>query len=81
MDAENLLAALGGRVNITSVETAITRLRVAVVDSRHVDERAVRECGAIGVVVQRGAVQVILGPATEEIAAALMCLLPGQRQL
>lgn len=67
--AENILGALGGDANIVDLEACITRLRVEVEDPELVDEAALKAAGAFGVVKQRDAVQVVVGPETDTIAA------------
>ncbi|MCL2453735.1 MAG: glucose PTS transporter subunit EIIB [Micrococcales bacterium] len=71
IQVEQLLTALGGAVNITSLEPCITRLRIQVSDVTAVDDTALRQAGAFGVVCSGRIVQVIVGPAAEEIAATL----------
>jgi PTS system N-acetylglucosamine-specific IIB component len=60
--AEQIVAGLGGADNIDEVEACITRLRVEVGDENLVDESALKEAGAFGVVAQGTAVQVVVGP-------------------
>lgn len=77
-DAGALLAALGGRTNVTAVVAVSSRLRVSVVDGAGVDEASLRALGVRGVVRPTiGAIQVVLGPAAENVAARLAALLPG----
>ena len=67
-DAAAILKGLGGNENIVELEPCITRLRVDVRDAGIVDEAALKDSGAFGVVVVGSAVQVILGPSAEEVA-------------
>jgi PTS system N-acetylglucosamine-specific IIC component len=71
-DAERASAfvrALGGRVNLVSVDACTTRLRLEVTDSRAVDEAALRALGAKAVVrPTAGSVQVVLGPEADRVA-------------
>jgi PTS system glucose-specific IIC component len=68
--ATALVAALGGRGNITRVEPcALTRLRVQVRDAEAVDEGALIAAGAGGVLrVSNTLVHVIVGPEAETYA-------------
>lgn len=81
MDIETLLSALGGKENIRTIEGALTRLRVGVHHRGVVDEQAIRNLGAFGVVIQKDAVQLIFGPESEDIAARLSERVPGSVQL
>jgi PTS system glucose-specific IIC component len=71
--ATALLTALGGSTNVLSVEAvALTRLRVAVKDSRALDEGALTRAGVAGVWrVSEGVVHLIVGEDAEALAAAL----------
>lgn len=69
--AEQILAALGGSANVSDVEPCITRLRVEVHDTEHVDENALRSSGAFGVVRTGRIVQVIVGPEADSLAAEI----------
>ena len=48
--AESILKALGGWENIADLEACITRIRVDVRDDDAVDEAALKDAGAFGVV-------------------------------
>ncbi|MCB9648452.1 MAG: PTS glucose transporter subunit IIBC [Deltaproteobacteria bacterium] len=65
--AGKVVAALGGRVNITGLDACITRLRVAVVDAGLVDEAALKALGASGVMVVGTGVQAVFGPLSENL--------------
>ncbi|MDP9806873.1 glucose-like phosphotransferase system IIB component [Trueperella bonasi] len=71
MDIEALLTAVGGRENIRTIEDELTRIRLGVNDRNFIDEQAIRNLGAYGVVIQKEAVQLILGREAVEIAAKL----------
>jgi glucose PTS system EIICB or EIICBA component len=49
--ARRLVAAFGGKANITNLDACITRLRVGVVDMSKVDQAAFKSMGAAGVMV------------------------------
>lgn len=67
-NAEAIVSALGGRANLLDVEPCITRLRVEVQNPEKVDEKSLKESGAFGVVLSGRVVQVVVGPAADEIA-------------
>lgn len=66
--AEQILAALGGKDNIIEMEPCITRLRCEVEDGSVVDEAALKAAGAHGVMRAGKLVQVIVGPQADVIA-------------
>ncbi|AZQ77015.1 PTS sugar transporter subunit IIB [Flaviflexus ciconiae] len=66
--AQSIIAGLGGKDNISTVEACITRIRAVVNSVDAVSEEALRESGAFGVVVQaNNVVQVVVGPEAEDI--------------
>jgi PTS system N-acetylglucosamine-specific IIC component len=76
VDAEALLAALGGRANVRAVEAAASRLRVSVSDAALVNRDAIRGLGLRGMAIPvAGCVHVIVGPAANAACAALRRLL------
>ncbi|WP_079084098.1 PTS transporter subunit EIIC [Streptomyces longwoodensis] len=77
--AAALLPLLGGPANVTSVAHCMTRLRVGLLDPARVREEAVRAVpGVLGVVVDDGTYQVVLGPgAVTRVTAAFEELLDG----
>nr|CDQ33274.1 EIICBA-Glc [Virgibacillus halodenitrificans] len=61
--------ALGGAANMTSVGACTTRLRLVLVDDKAIDEAALKQLGARGVLHLRGGgLQVILGPIADGVA-------------
>ena len=66
--AQDILAGLGGNENIDSIEPCITRLRVEVVDPTLIDEKALKQAGAFGVVHVGQTVQVVVGPIADNLA-------------
>jgi PTS system N-acetylglucosamine-specific IIB component len=68
---EKIVAALGGLDNIEEIEGCVTRLRTEVVDPDKVDEAALRQAGAHGVVKIGTAVQVIIGTDADPIAGQI----------
>lgn len=71
MDLEELLAAVGGANNVRKVDVALARIRVGVVDKNLVDKPRLERMGALGVVVQKRAVQLIIGPEAEQVGVEL----------
>lgn len=69
--AQQILSALGGEANVVDLEPCITRLRVEVTDPELVDEGALKQTGAFGVVRSGRVVQVIVGPEADSLAAEL----------
>ncbi|HLJ38707.1 MAG TPA: N-acetylglucosamine-specific PTS transporter subunit IIBC [Steroidobacteraceae bacterium] len=63
IDSAALLAALGGRSNVTAIEAAAGRLRVSVSDAARVDAAAIRVLGLRGVArAAPGVVHVLMPP-------------------
>ncbi|WP_136067189.1 N-acetylglucosamine-specific PTS transporter subunit IIBC [Modicisalibacter radicis] len=61
--------ALGGAANLTSVGACTTRLRLVLADDKAIDEPALKQLGARGVLHLRGGgLQVILGPIADGVA-------------
>jgi PTS system N-acetylglucosamine-specific IIC component len=76
VDGARLLAALGGRVNVRTVEAVAGRLRVSVADPARIDARAIRELGLRGLALPApGVAHVLTGPGAPEIAADIQRLL------
>ena len=76
VNAERLLAALGGRANVRTVEAVAGRLRVSVADAGRIDAGAVRALGFRGVALPSvGVAHVLTGPGAPEAAAAIGRLL------
>ena len=71
-----LLAALGGRENVRSIESASSRLRIGVASTSAIDSAAIRRLGMRGVAIAAtDCVHVIVGPAAEAAGASLRELL------
>jgi PTS system N-acetylglucosamine-specific IIC component len=73
--AEDVLAALGGRENVGSVEGCITRLRLSVQDSDQINDARLKALGAAGVVKRGRVAQVVMGTQSDRIAARINRLL------
>jgi PTS system N-acetylglucosamine-specific IIB component len=67
--AEQILRGLGGDANILDLEPCITRLRVEVEDPSLVDDTVLTRAGAVAVVRSGNAIQVIVGPEADTLAA------------
>nr|WP_086938303.1 PTS glucose transporter subunit IIBC [Thaumasiovibrio occultus] len=65
--AAELVAAFGGKENITNLDACITRLRVAVASVEKVDQDRLKKLGAAGVVVAGGGVQAIFGTKSDNL--------------
>jgi len=65
--AGKLVAAFGGKENITNLDACITRLRVSVADVAKVDQSELKNLGARGVVVAGSGVQAIFGTKSDNL--------------
>lgn len=75
VNAEQVVAALGGADNIVEIEPCATRLRTEVRDAGLVDEPALKAAGAIAVLRVGNGIQVIVGPEADTIASDIEDLL------
>lgn len=66
-----LVDGLGGPRNIVEIEPCILRIRVVVADQALVDESRLRRPGVLAVVRSGEVVQVVAGPISDGIAAAM----------
>ena len=73
--AEQIIAGLGGSSNIVEIEACITRLRTSLADTALVDEPALRDAGAHGIMRAGSIVQVVVGPDSDTVASAIEDLL------
>ncbi|MDG5487231.1 N-acetylglucosamine-specific PTS transporter subunit IIBC [Sphingomonas sp. BGYR3] len=70
--ADGFILALGGAGNITRIGACTTRLRIVLVDGGAVDEAALRQLGALGLVRPSDtALQVVMGPVADLIAVEI----------
>jgi PTS system N-acetylglucosamine-specific IIB component len=72
---EKILAALGGADNVVEIEGCITRLRCELEDGSVIDEAALKQAGAHGVMRAGDVVQVVVGPEADTIAGDIQDLL------
>ncbi|MFZ1872418.1 MAG: glucose PTS transporter subunit EIIB, partial [Chania sp.] len=71
-----ILAALGGKENIVSLDNCITRLRMSVNDMSKVDDAALKANRAIGVVhLNDHNLQVVIGPQVQSVKDELDSLI------
>ncbi|WP_085247600.1 N-acetylglucosamine-specific PTS transporter subunit IIBC [Gilliamella mensalis] len=67
--AEQYLAVVGGKENLTNIDSCITRLRLGVHDSDLIDEQAAKALGAMAVIkLGKTGAQIIVGTQAEKIA-------------
>lgn len=62
-----LVAAFGGKANITNLDACITRLRVTVKDIEQVSKAELKKLGAAGVVISGNGVQAIFGTKSDNL--------------
>lgn len=70
--AEQIIAAFGGRDNLVNVDACITRLRMDVADKSKVDQDRLKALGAAGVVEVGNSVQAVFGTNSEAIKNAII---------
>lgn len=73
--AAQILAALGGKENVKSLESCITRLRVELRDPSKLNDKQLKLLGAVGVMKMGTAVQVVLGTMAERIETEIKKLM------
>ncbi len=75
-EAPGWIRALGDPTNLRAVEACTTRLRLTVVDQNKLDEPALKALGSRGVLkLADGAVQVVVGPIADQLAADIRATL------
>ena len=65
--ATTIIEALGGWENISNLEACITRIRLDAANTDLIDEAKLRATGAFDVVIVGDAVQVVIGPDSEDL--------------
>ncbi|OBG85786.1 PTS glucose transporter subunit IIBC [Mycobacterium sp. E802] len=73
--AEQVIAAFGGRENLVRVDACITRLRMEVADTTKVDQAHLKSLGAAGVVEVGNNVQAVFGTDSEALKNAILDVL------
>ncbi|GAB6990807.1 glucose PTS transporter subunit EIIB [Paenibacillus pini] len=71
----HILAALGGKENVTAVDACITRLRVDVIDPNKADQEQLKALGAQEVFELGNHIQAIFGMESEVIMTQLANML------
>lgn len=67
--AQQYLLVVGGKENLTNIDSCITRLRLSVNDSDLIDEQAAKALGAMAVIkLGKTGVQIVVGQQAEKIA-------------
>ncbi|EGQ7928929.1 PTS transporter subunit EIIB [Vibrio vulnificus] len=73
--AVDIVAALGGKANIKSVDACITRLRVSVKDISHVDANQLKALGARDVLIIGDSLQAIFGTQSDNLKSEIHTVL------
>lgn len=77
-EAQLFIRALGGKDNILDTDACITRLRMTVRESSHLQDEAFKNLGAKGVIrPDKNSIQVVLGSKAEKISDAIKEQLGG----
>ncbi len=76
--AREVVAALGGKANIQSVEGCITRLRLFINEPEQIDEARLKSLGASGVIKRGKIVQVVMGTQSDRIAMRMNRLIKAR---
>ncbi|HWO96222.1 MAG TPA: glucose-specific PTS transporter subunit IIBC [Bacillus sp. (in: firmicutes)] len=74
----NVLAALGGKENISHLDACITRLRVSVNDAKNVDKERLKKLGASGVLEVGNNIQAIFGPKSDTLKGQIKDIMEGR---
>ncbi|MDO5034004.1 MAG: PTS transporter subunit EIIB [Actinomycetaceae bacterium] len=77
--AEKLVQGLGGPENIEDLESCIVRIRAIISDPLQVDEAVIRETNPIAVVSSGRYVQIIVGPASDDLVEEMQQVLEGAK--
>lgn len=75
-----IVTGLGGKSNIRDLDCCATRLRVTVGDGDRIDETALRESGAVGIIRKGNGVQVVYGPIVTVVKSDLEAYLKSGAQ-
>jgi N-acetylglucosamine PTS system EIICBA or EIICB component len=86
--AHRLVEALGGKANISSVDSCITRLRLSVNKAEVVNQEAIKTAGVRGIIISGTSLQIVVGTQAERIATEMKQILsvvpnsgPSSRQI
>jgi PTS system N-acetylglucosamine-specific IIC component len=70
--AERFITALGGAPNLIEVAACTTRLRLVLADNKAIDEPALKQLGARGILrTASQGLQVVLGPVADQVAGEM----------
>lgn len=69
--SELILSGLGGIENIINLDCCATRLRVEIRDQKRISESDLRNTGALGIMLEATALQVIYGPGVNNVKTKL----------
>jgi PTS system N-acetylglucosamine-specific IIC component len=70
--AERFVTALGGAPNLIEVAACTTRLRLVLADNKAIDEAALKQLGARGILrTAAQGLQVVLGPVADQVAGEM----------
>jgi len=73
-----ILAAMGGKENITDLDACITRLRVSVKDKGNVDKKRLKNLGASGVMEVGNNIQAIFGTVSDSLRGQMQDIINGK---
>lgn len=73
-----ILAAMGGKDNITNLDACITRLRVTVADKGDIDKPRLKKLGASGVMEVGNNIQAIFGPVSDSLRGQMQDIMDGK---
>lgn len=73
-----ILAALGGKENVSYLDACITRLRVSVNDIKSVNKAELKSLGAAGVIEVGNNIQAIFGPKSDSIKMQIKDIMTGK---
>ncbi len=79
-NASIILTALGGKENISDLDSCATRLRITLKNPDKLDEKALKESGASGVIKKGNGVQIIYGPHVSVVKSNLEELMDRKTQ-
>ncbi|WDV48220.1 glucose-specific PTS transporter subunit IIBC [Clostridiaceae bacterium M8S5] len=79
--AKNILQALGGKQNISKLDSCITRLRISVNDIKEVDKSKLKSLGASGVLEVGNNIQAIFGTRSDQLKTQMKNIINNQDEI
>ncbi|WCK55880.1 glucose-specific PTS transporter subunit IIBC [Aneurinibacillus sp. Ricciae_BoGa-3] len=76
--AAGILAAFGGKDNLTNLDACITRLRITVKDPKQVDKQQLKNLGATGVLEMGNNFQAIYGTQSDALKEQMKAIISGE---